>query len=217
MTRRAKPDSPPGSPTRRWLWISLALALAGLVLALWLVRLHVEALVGVRHACTVVGTSFDCDRVTTSRYSVFLGLPVALWGVFGYAFAAALAVWGLAPRRARATWPIGLLFLVAAVALAASLVLAAVSKLLIGAWCLYCMASWVVAAALLAVAWRAGSMRTASRPALVPRRPPADWRRRSRPGSGPVNATSSYVVNSVLFSGRLPAGAIPPRPPQANR
>ena len=37
----------------------------------------------------------NCDTVALSDYAVFLGLPVSLWGLLGYVFMGALAVWGL--------------------------------------------------------------------------------------------------------------------------
>jgi len=135
------------------LWTALALGLVGVAIALVLVRLHQQAHAGIASFCAISET-FNCDRVATSRYSVVLGLPVAVWGALGYGLAAALAGWGLA-GRGRSLWPRGLLFLVAAASVAACVALALVSKLLIGAWCIMCVASWGTALGLLASAWRA--------------------------------------------------------------
>jgi protein-disulfide isomerase len=93
--------------------------------------------------------------VATSRFSVVLGLPVAVWGAFGYGLALLLALAGLRPRRKRDGWPAGLLAIVAAAACAAGLVLAGISALAIGALCLLCSASWLVSAGVLVAAWRA--------------------------------------------------------------
>lgn len=124
-----------------------------MALAAVLARLHQQAHAGIASFCAIDAT-FNCDRVATSRFSVLLGLPVAVWGAVGYALAAALA--GLAlGRRRRSTWPRGLLFVVAAFAVTASVALAFVSKFLIGAWCLLCAASWATSLALLVAAWRA--------------------------------------------------------------
>jgi uncharacterized membrane protein len=40
----------------------------------------------------------SCEQVQTSRWSVFLGLPVATWGVGFYVLMLALAIAGLQPR-----------------------------------------------------------------------------------------------------------------------
>jgi protein-disulfide isomerase len=131
-----------------------ALAAAGLVIALVLVRQHAQAHAGVASSCAI-SEYVDCDRVATSRFSVVLGMPVAAWGVLGYGLALLLSLAGLRPGRRRAGWPAGLLLLVSAAAAGTSLALAGVSELAIGALCLYCAASWLVSLALLVAAWRA--------------------------------------------------------------
>lgn len=151
-TRTGAP-APPPSP-RGALRAALGLGLVGLTLSIALVRLHAQAHAGVASFCDLSET-VSCDRVAISRYSVALGLPVAVWGALGYGLASALAAWGLSRRRPAPTWPSGLLFAVGAVAATASVALALVSKLAIGAWCLLCAASWAAALALFAAAWRA--------------------------------------------------------------
>ncbi len=141
------------SPPRGAVWAALALSLAGLALAIVLARLHQQAHAGVASFCAISET-VNCDRVATSRYSVVLGLPVAVWGVLGYGSTAVLAVSGLARRRPSPTWPVGLLACVGAAASLVSLALALVSTLAIGALCLLCSALWAVAVALLAATWR---------------------------------------------------------------
>jgi uncharacterized membrane protein/predicted DsbA family dithiol-disulfide isomerase len=131
-----------------------ALAAVGLVLSLVLVRQHAQAHAGVASSCAI-SEYVDCDRVATSRFSVVLGMPVAAWGVLGYGLALLLALAGLRPGRRREGWPAGLLLLVAAGAAGASVALAAVSELAIGALCLYCAGSWVASFGLLVAAWRA--------------------------------------------------------------
>jgi uncharacterized membrane protein/2-hydroxychromene-2-carboxylate isomerase len=161
MSRRRKsrpsptPAGRPAAPTPRGAFaVALALALAGLALSLLLTRLHARAHAGFASFCAL-NDVVNCDRVATSRFSVVLGLPVAVWGAFGYALAGTLAAWGLAKRQPRGSWPSGLLFLVASAAVAASAALALVSEFAIGAWCLLCAGSWAVALALLAAGWRA--------------------------------------------------------------
>lgn len=150
----APPEPAPAPLGRGGLWLILALALVGLALALELARIHAQAHAGVASFCALSET-VNCDLVATSAYSVFLGLPVAVWGVFGYAAVGGLAAWGLAPRRPHPAWPRGILLVLAAVAVAAAIALALVSELVIGAWCLLCMGSWAVSAAILVAAWRA--------------------------------------------------------------
>jgi protein-disulfide isomerase len=152
--RRTAVAPPEPVAARGALAVALAASVAGLALALVLARIHAQAHAGISSFCTISET-VNCDRVATSPFSVLLGLPVAVWGALWYGLAAALAAWGLAARRPHAAWPAGLLLVVGAVAVLASVALAIVSKVVIGAWCLLCAASWLASAALLAAAVRA--------------------------------------------------------------
>jgi uncharacterized membrane protein/predicted DsbA family dithiol-disulfide isomerase len=144
-----KPAPPPPVAPRLW-YAALLLAFAGLVLAVLLVRVHHDAHAGLTSFCTV-SEEVNCDKVALSEYSVLLGVPVAAWGVLGYALAAVLALSGLMARRLHPRWPAGLLLAFGALSTAGSLALALVSKLIIGAWCLLCMGSWLASLGLLVV------------------------------------------------------------------
>jgi protein-disulfide isomerase len=145
---------------RRSLQIASALAASGLVLALVLARQHAQAHAGAESFCTL-NDFVNCDRVATSRFSVVLGLPVALWGALAYGLALLLALAGLRRSRPHESWPAGLLFVLGGLATAAAIALALVSELAIGALCLLCAASWLVSAGLFAAAWRATGPRGA--------------------------------------------------------
>jgi uncharacterized membrane protein/2-hydroxychromene-2-carboxylate isomerase len=150
-----RPRAAPVPPAPRGaLWAALGLGLAGLALSLLLARIHSQAHAGETSFCTISET-VNCDRVAVSPYSVVLGLPVAVWGVVGFGLAAALSASGLARRRPHPGWPAGLLLLLGAFSAAASVALALVSKLAIGAWCLLCMGAWAVSLGLLLAARRA--------------------------------------------------------------
>jgi uncharacterized membrane protein/2-hydroxychromene-2-carboxylate isomerase len=139
---------------RAAVWAALALGLLGLALAIALARLHVRAHAGESSFCAISET-VNCDRVATSPYSVLLGLPVAIWGAIGFGLIAALAASGLSRRRPHPGWPAGLLVLLATASVAASVALALVSEVAIGAWCLLCIGAWVISVALLIAARRA--------------------------------------------------------------
>lgn len=156
MAQRQKVPAAVPPASRRALQLALALSVAGIAVALWLARLHVRAHAGFTSACAINET-LNCDRVATSGYAVVLGLPVAIWGVLGFATAAALAAMGLARRRPHPTWPAGLLVVVAGIAVAASIALAIVSEVLIGSFCIVCATSWTITVALLVAAWRAAA------------------------------------------------------------
>lgn len=153
MTRKAQAATPPAAPTPRLAFLaSLTLSFAGLAVAATLSRLHSQAHAGLSSFCAI-SEEMNCDKVAMSPFSVVLGLPVSVWGALGYALAAGLSAWGLTTRRLHPTWPAGLLLLFGLAAVGASVALALISKLLIGAWCLLCMASWTISLLLLVTAW----------------------------------------------------------------
>jgi uncharacterized membrane protein/predicted DsbA family dithiol-disulfide isomerase len=150
----ARKTAPPPPASRAPFVVALGLAVAGLVLSVMLVRVHHDAAAGLTSFCTI-NEEINCDKVALSAWSVALGVPVAAWGVLGYGLTALLAGWGLLASRLHARWPAGLLFALGAVATGGSVALALVSKLVIGAWCLLCMGSWVVSLGVLVFGWLA--------------------------------------------------------------
>ena len=120
-----------------------ALSLAGLALATYL---SIAYLSGEPASCGTGG----CGAVTTSEYARFLGVPVALLGVAGYAalLMGSLALLG-APQPAPALrWGLAA---VAALGFAFSAYLTATQALLIGSYCVFCLASASLMTALMAL------------------------------------------------------------------
>src|SRR4051812_10741145 len=80
------------------MWIALA-SLAGLFLGVYLTLFH-YGLIGTL-ACNVG----SCERVQTSKWSMFLGLPVATWGAGFYVTMLILALVGTQERFADSPGP----------------------------------------------------------------------------------------------------------------
>ena len=124
----------------------LALALTGLAVSAYLLVDHYTAAAPL--ACPE-GTVVNCQRVTTSPQSTFLGLPVALLGVAFFVAVVAVsrpAAWrGLAPWAARAR--AGLV----AAGVVSVIYLVYAELFLVNAICLWCTVVHVVALALFAV------------------------------------------------------------------
>src|SRR5277367_2352727 len=87
-----------------------------------------------------INEHWDCGIVNHSPFAVLAGVPVAVIGMAGYVFLAALAL-----KRAY-----GLFLAAALVGLSFSLYLAHVEAHILGVWCIYCVAS-LVAISLLTV------------------------------------------------------------------
>jgi uncharacterized membrane protein len=114
------------------------LALIGLFISAYL-TLYKLGFIGVIQ-CSVGG----CETVQSSQYAVFLGLPVALWGVGAYTVLLVLAILGIQPRWAGERWVALALFSMAAVGVLFSAYLTYLEAAVIRAWCQWCVVSAVL-------------------------------------------------------------------------
>ena len=132
------------APHARWpWWLALLLCLAGLVLSILLEQIHFKLHTDPAfHSFCAIDRKVNCDIVAGSRYAVLFGVPVATWGIFGYALAALVCLWGAVRRRsalaAGCAAYLGLAFV------AGSAILGGVSALLITAVCILCIATYGV-------------------------------------------------------------------------
>ena len=114
------------------------LALVGFLVAGYLTLYHYGYVGSLQ--CAVGG----CEVVQASVYAMFLGLPVALWGLGAYAVLLALALLGLQPQWAAARGVALALFLVSAAGVAFSAYLTYLEAAVIHAWCQWCVISAVL-------------------------------------------------------------------------
>lgn len=89
-------------------------------------------------------TSGGCETVQSSQYSLFLGLPVALWGMGAYALLLLLSLLGLDPGRIGDRRIALGIFGIAAVGVAFSGWLTYLEAMVIHAWCQWCVVSAVL-------------------------------------------------------------------------
>jgi len=174
-------------PLDNWL---LGLAIAGIALTAYLTFV---AWFGEHPA--FCGAGSECDVVQQSRWSVLLTLPIAFWGFLTYVLLARL-LWRMRTRPG--SWRLALT--VASIGAAVSWYLTAVSFFDIEATCTYCLISFGIMNALLAL--------------LLVRRP-AHMPEHSWAKSLPVPAISSVVVVALLFmhfSGYFSPAAGPEKP-----
>ncbi len=100
-------------------------------------------------ACTIAN---GCDLVNTSRYSEFLGLPVAGIGLAGYLALFGFAVVGLQPRWEADRRPDLWLSLVSGVAVLFTLYLTYAELFILKAICQWCIVSQVIVLAIFVLA-----------------------------------------------------------------
>ena len=136
-----------------YFWAVAAVAAAGLVNSVYLAFSHYRVHADVLYTSfCAISKAINCDTVSQSPYSIFLGLPVAVWGILAYGFFLIL-LWfaGRQDANSRRIWP--LLFVVALGFSVYSLILAYVSKYYIGAYCIMCLIGHAINFALLYFAW----------------------------------------------------------------
>ncbi|MFT5728342.1 MAG: putative membrane protein/protein-disulfide isomerase [Desulforhopalus sp.] len=63
------------------------LSLSGLAVSLYLSWSHYQSYTDITYSSfCAISQTINCDTVAQSQWSIFLGLPVAVWGVIGYLF-----------------------------------------------------------------------------------------------------------------------------------
>ncbi len=108
-------------------YILILLAILGIVVSALALREHYRTDTS---PCSI-NERWDCGIVNHSPYAMFAGIPVAILGIAGYVFMAALA-WRRAWRLLLAASLVGLAF---------SLYLAHIEARVLGVWCIYCVIS----------------------------------------------------------------------------
>ncbi len=122
--------------------IGVGLCLAGLGVSAYLAFSHyrVHADPGYQSFCAL-SKAINCDTVSQSPYSVWWGLPLAVWGMAAYSLLTLLVIFaGRDPARKRRLWTI--LFIIAFSCSLISIGFAGVSAFLIGSWCILCIATY---------------------------------------------------------------------------
>ena len=193
----AKTDARKGSPTpeprrNRMLPNLPVLALAGLGL---LLTGYLTATAWLGAAPLACGQGSSCDLVQGSRWGQFLGLPMAFWGLLTYA---ALAWVALRVKRVTVHWQV--CWWLSLGGLGISVYLTVIALFVIGATCLYCLASLALMAALFGVTvWQ--------RPAQGPE---FSWKSWAGQGAGVVGAL--VLVLHLYYSGVFTSAAGPEDP-----
>jgi len=96
--------------------------------------------------------SINCDTVAQSRFSIFMGVPVAVWGIVGYLFMLSVLLSGFLPRiEDSRSWP--LLFVLSVTYSMVSLIYGYISIKFIRSICILCLISYAVNFSSLLVSW----------------------------------------------------------------
>jgi len=136
-----------------YFWTTAFLAAAGLAVSLYLSVSHYRVYTDAAYeSFCAISQSINCDNVSQSPYSVFLGLPVPVWGVSGYTFFLILLRFVRSTHNERRrVW--SLLFCVALGFSLYSIVLALISTWLIQSFCIMCIVLYGINFLLLYFTW----------------------------------------------------------------
>ena len=127
--------------------LTTVVALVGLFVALYL-TLYKLGYIGTL-ACAIG----SCEKVQTSKWATFLGLPVGMWGVGYYVTVLGIALAGLTPRFFESRDLSRLLLGVTAFGLLFSLWLTYLELFVIDAICQWCVISAILATILFILSW----------------------------------------------------------------
>ena len=86
-----------------------------------------------------------CETVQNSPWAYFLGVPVAAWGLAGYAAILVVSILGIQPRFETDRWVSWALLIMTTGAFGFSVYLSILEEFVIHAWCVWCIGSAVAA------------------------------------------------------------------------
>lgn len=131
----------------------LFIALTGFVDSIYLSISHYRNYVDIAYqSFCAISRSLNCDTVSQSPYSIFLDVPVPVWGIMGYGFFLFLLAFAFTKRaNKKRVW--SLLMLVGLIFSIYSVILAFLSSYYIRSYCIMCILSYAVNLALLFYAW----------------------------------------------------------------
>lgn len=140
-------------PFKYYYIIIITITIAGLANAIYLSVSHYRIYtdIGYQSFCAL-SRLINCDTVSQSPYSIFLGVPVPVWGIVGYGFFLILLMFsGLPDAQRKRLWT--LLFLISICFTIFSLFLAFISAYMIKSYCIMCILSQAVNLFLLYFTW----------------------------------------------------------------
>lgn len=148
---QARPQKP--FPYKYYYFPVLFLLLLGLLDTVYLAFTHYRNYTDIMYSsfCAIT-KAINCDTVAQSPWSILFGIPVALWGVFGYLIYGVLlvAVRKNTPKR-MVLW--NLLFLLGVLYSGTAVYFGYISASKIHSYCILCVLSYAISFLLLLYAW----------------------------------------------------------------
>jgi len=140
-------------PFPYYFWTIAVFAFSGLADSVYLSISHYRVYTDIAYeSFCAISRSINCDTVSQSPYSIFIGIPVPVWGIIGYSLFMLLLpfVWSKEAQKQR-IWPI--LFFMSLVFSIYSVILAYISTFYIHSYCMMCIVSFGINFMLLYYTW----------------------------------------------------------------
>ena len=125
-----------------YFWTVTFLAASGLANSIYLSTSHYRVYTDIAYSSfCAISKAINCDTVSQSSYSIFLGVPVPVWGIIGYTFFLLFLplAWKKEANKKR-IWPI--LFFISSIFSIYSVILAVISAYYIHSYCIMCILSF---------------------------------------------------------------------------
>jgi protein-disulfide isomerase/uncharacterized membrane protein len=136
-----------------YFWTVAVLAFSGLADSVYLSISHYKVYTDIAYeSFCALSKSINCDTVSQSPYSIFIGIPVPVWGIIGYAFILFLLpfAWSKEAQKQK-MWSI--LFFISLAFSIYSVILAYISTFFIHSYCMMCIVSFGINFLLLYYTW----------------------------------------------------------------
>ena len=136
-----------------YFWTVAFLAFSGLADSVYLYISHYRVYTDIAYeSFCAISRSINCDTVSQSPYSIFIGIPVPVWGIIGYSFFILFLTfaWHMEAQKQR-IWPI--LFIISLAFSIYSVILAYISTFYIHSYCMMCIVSFGINFLLLYYTW----------------------------------------------------------------
>lgn len=124
--------------------IGWMLIIAGFLDALYLAVSHYRVYTDITYSSfCAISKSINCDTVSQSSFSILFGMPVPIWGVFGYLFLILIFPFVIHKENTdKRLWAV--FFITVTFYSIYSLILAFISTFFIHSYCLMCIVSYAV-------------------------------------------------------------------------
>lgn len=131
----------------------LVLALLGLADAIYLAVSHYQVHTDMTHkSFCAISKAINCDTVSQSVYSIFLGVPFAFWGIIAYTFMLVMCFY-VKNSSAKSVRLWTFIFLASWVFIGYSIALAIVSTFYVKSYCIMCIGTYIINLLLLYLSW----------------------------------------------------------------